>query len=285
MGTNAILADGTVAALEGHDFSTGDIVRSFAIAYGTVFVLALLAFFAARIAGVTEVVATMVAGSFLTLVKSLQERVERSLRRKANVAVPESSPTITPLRMLFYAPSVVMGSYLAVIVSAIAIAAALMASGIRGGVVVGVYGVTTIVGSASLPVVCYFIGEWIGRRAGGLVSALAVAAVSPSLLAVSAWIVMRLSLASTAPENLDPMAQLMVGTMQTWLPTILAGQILCTVWVPVLVGAYRGSVYKRYFDLAFFVRKAGRGTRREIDEFVDMVARQYYTTTVSKLTA
>lgn len=260
-----------------YELPTSEVVRSFAIAYGTVALAGLVAYGVARLIGATDLIAGVIGGSFLTFVKSLQERIERAMRRRANVAMPTSSPTVTLPRMLFYAPAIVMGSYLAVILAAIGVAAALLASEFGTAYAASAYMVTSLAGGTALPMALYLVGEWIGRRTGRLLSSLLVAAVSPTLLALAFWIAMRLAVSgpSPLPSETGPTAAMIWLMIHDWAPSVVAGMVIFTVAIPVLLGAYRGSVYKRYFDLAFFSRRAGSSTRREIDEFVDMVATQY----------
>jgi hypothetical protein len=116
------------------------------------------------------------------------------------------------------------------------------------------------------PTLSYLVGEWIGRSLAKRRNALLVAA-GATLLAL------------TLAEGL---VDFFIGVSwpfaQPYVWGLTMGVSLFWVIIPILVGAFRGAKYKRYYDLAFFAKRLPRQEQEKIEDFVRRIQQEYMTT-------
>src|SRR5262249_10124557 len=136
--------------------------------------------------------------------------------------------------------------------------------------------VADIIIALTIPTVSYLLGEWIGRPLAKQRDALLVAAVAPLFAISLIWSIAHLIIAARK-ETLEALQRGRTEEMQSTLP-IIAVLTLLSVIIPMLVGAYRGAKYKPFYDLAFFAKRLPHQKQVEIEDFAQMIEREYKTT-------
>lgn len=252
-------------------------IAAYTVALLLVLVTYVISFLVFTAVGAAPQISSALSGTWLLAIKWLHEKIEASWSTRVG-RVPSALRTPhRPLwRLCLYAPFIAIAATGVVFALTVPLGAFLWIPEEAGWAPSGWYIEANGVLMPRIrrmvePIVFYFFGEWVGRTARRRTSAFVVVLVGTVLefLMVGYAVSRFFSWLFGAPvwDILTNGSRFERAITQA---VDLAGAL-----IPALVGAYRGSKYAPYFDLALFSRRLPHSKRVEIEEFIHLVEQDY----------